>query len=190
MVGWHHRPNGHESIVNSGSWWWTGRPGVLQFMGLQRVRHNWVSNVPLNHLWFQHTQFFLLTWFSLNICSPVIKIEAFKLWSPWPIGAVSSGPLLSPLQCLALLSPNAPRKGPVISHWVFTRSFLQATFPLSSGLPQPLAFTALRQYCFSVQSLAGLSLPLYHELRKATFRVALFLGPQSFLQCLSNWWVK
>ena len=26
--------------VNSGSWWWTGRPGVLQFMGSQRVRHD------------------------------------------------------------------------------------------------------------------------------------------------------
>ena len=26
--------------VNSGSWWWTGRPGVLQFMGLQRVQHD------------------------------------------------------------------------------------------------------------------------------------------------------
>ena len=27
--------------VNPGSWWCTGRPGVLQFMGLQRVGHNW-----------------------------------------------------------------------------------------------------------------------------------------------------
>ena len=27
--------------VNSRSWWWTGRPGVLQFMGSQRVGHNW-----------------------------------------------------------------------------------------------------------------------------------------------------
>ena len=26
--------------VNSRSWWWTGRPGVLQFMQSQRVRHN------------------------------------------------------------------------------------------------------------------------------------------------------
>ena len=25
---------------NSGSWWWTGKPGMLQLMGLQRVRHN------------------------------------------------------------------------------------------------------------------------------------------------------
>ena len=28
------------SLINSGSWQWTGKPGVLQFMGLQRVRHD------------------------------------------------------------------------------------------------------------------------------------------------------
>ena len=27
--------------LNSGNWWWTGRPGVLQSMRLQRVGHNW-----------------------------------------------------------------------------------------------------------------------------------------------------
>ena len=26
-------------------WWWTGRPGVLQFMGSQRVGHNWVTEL-------------------------------------------------------------------------------------------------------------------------------------------------
>ena len=31
--------------VNSRSSWWTGRPGVLQSMGLQRVRHNWVTEL-------------------------------------------------------------------------------------------------------------------------------------------------
>ena len=31
--------------VNSGSWWWTGRPRVLQFMGLQRVGHDWVTEL-------------------------------------------------------------------------------------------------------------------------------------------------
>ena len=31
--------------VNSGSWWWTGRPGVLQSMGLQRVGHHWVTEL-------------------------------------------------------------------------------------------------------------------------------------------------
>ena len=31
--------------MNSGSWWWTGRPGVLQFVGLQRVGHNWATGL-------------------------------------------------------------------------------------------------------------------------------------------------
>ena len=31
--------------VSSGSWWWTGRPGVLQFMGSQRVRHVWATEL-------------------------------------------------------------------------------------------------------------------------------------------------
>ena len=31
--------------VNSGSWWWTGRPSVLWFKGSQRVGHNWVTEL-------------------------------------------------------------------------------------------------------------------------------------------------
>ena len=31
--------------MNSGSWWWTGRPGVLRFMGSQRVGHDWVTDL-------------------------------------------------------------------------------------------------------------------------------------------------
>ena len=34
--------------VNSGSWWWTGRPGVLRFMGLQRVGHDWATELNWN----------------------------------------------------------------------------------------------------------------------------------------------
>ena len=29
----------------SGSWWWTGKPGVLQPLGLQRVRHDWATEL-------------------------------------------------------------------------------------------------------------------------------------------------
>ena len=31
--------------VNSGSWWWTRKPGVLQSTGSQRVRHDWVTEL-------------------------------------------------------------------------------------------------------------------------------------------------
>jgi len=36
--------------VNSGSWWRTGRPGMLWFMGLQRVRHDWVTELNWTEL--------------------------------------------------------------------------------------------------------------------------------------------
>ena len=31
--------------VNSGSWWWTGRPGVLWCLGLQRFGHDWATEL-------------------------------------------------------------------------------------------------------------------------------------------------
>ena len=37
--------------VDSGSWWWTGRPGVLQFMWSQRVGHDWATELNWNLLW-------------------------------------------------------------------------------------------------------------------------------------------
>ena len=33
--------------VNSRSWWWTGRPGMLWFMESQRVRHDWATELKL-----------------------------------------------------------------------------------------------------------------------------------------------
>ena len=52
--------------VNSGSWWWTGRPGKLWFMGLQRVRHNWVTELNWTedginiHVIFVHSPWLIL----------------------------------------------------------------------------------------------------------------------------------
>ena len=39
--------------VGSGSWWWTGKPGMLRFMGSQRVGHNWVTDL----IWFKSSTF-------------------------------------------------------------------------------------------------------------------------------------
>ena len=36
--------------VKSESWWWTGRPGVLQFMGLLRVGHDWATELNWTEL--------------------------------------------------------------------------------------------------------------------------------------------
>ena len=61
--------------VNSGSWWWTGRPGMLWFMGSQRVKNDWATELS----WTEHTQqemegihFFELSFY---FCS-LIEMEA------------------------------------------------------------------------------------------------------------------
>ena len=45
MVGWHHRLLWTWVWASSGSWWWTGKPGVLQSMGLQSWTrlNNWTD---------------------------------------------------------------------------------------------------------------------------------------------------
>jgi len=45
MFGWHHQLNGTWVWVGSGNWWWTGRPGVLQSIGSQRVGHDWATEL-------------------------------------------------------------------------------------------------------------------------------------------------
>ena len=55
--------------VNSGSWWWTGRPDVLWFMGSQRVGHDWVTE---------------LNWTELNVAKLVKNLPAVQetwVWS-------------------------------------------------------------------------------------------------------------
>ena len=64
MAGWYHLLDGHEFEwtlgVGDGE-----RPGVLQFMGLQRVRHDWVTE---------------LNWKSLQMVAVTRKLKTFTLW--------------------------------------------------------------------------------------------------------------
>ena len=44
--GWMASPTRWTRVwVSSGSWWWTGKPGVRWFMGLQRVGHDWATEL-------------------------------------------------------------------------------------------------------------------------------------------------
>ena len=46
ITGWMTSPTRWTWVwVNSGRWWWTGRPVMLQFIGSQRVRHDWATEL-------------------------------------------------------------------------------------------------------------------------------------------------
>jgi len=47
-----------EVSVNSRSWWWTGRPGVLRFMGSQRVGHDWATDL----IWSEQLNWTYIVW--------------------------------------------------------------------------------------------------------------------------------
>ena len=60
--------------VNSGSWWWTGRPNVLPFMGLQRVQHNPVTNT---------FTFTALQKVKLQLCPQPSHLASLSCWNSW-----------------------------------------------------------------------------------------------------------
>ena len=56
--------------VNSGSWWWTGRPGMLQSIGSQRVGHDWGTKLNWEHTVFPgHT---ILMLFIKVVCNEFV----------------------------------------------------------------------------------------------------------------------
>ena len=88
--------------VDSGSLWWTGRPGVLPFLGSQRVGHDWATELnwtELKGLWPTRSQ--SRTWLGVShgpaVCCPRITSRPqLFLPSPWPCSGVSDHVLTCP----------------------------------------------------------------------------------------------
>jgi len=101
------------SWINSRNWWWTGRPGVLQSMGLWRVGYNWVAELNwtcmkcslavsnfLEEISSLSDSIVFLYFFALIteegfLLSPCYSLEFCKLWvclsfSPLPFFSFSS----------------------------------------------------------------------------------------------------
>ena len=74
--------------VNSGSWWWIGRPGMLQSLGSQRVGHDWVTDlnwtdidVTLNISISKSMQ--SLSKIIIAYVSYCIFVQSLKVFSSW-----------------------------------------------------------------------------------------------------------
>ena len=80
-------------LVDCGSWWWTGRPGVLWFMGSQRVGHerpNWTEKyMPTiaqrkgkDHISPEETPISLKVKVLTKFYKSVYQLSPFPLWLP------------------------------------------------------------------------------------------------------------
>ena len=45
--------------ANSRSWWWSGKPGVLQSMGSPRIRHDWVTELNFFYWRIVYLQYYI-----------------------------------------------------------------------------------------------------------------------------------
>ena len=84
--GWMASPTQWTWVWTSyGCWWWTGRSGVLQFMGPQRVRHNWATELK----WTENMQYNSIqqTFFDCPIHYQVLEKslpgEYGQIYMPW-----------------------------------------------------------------------------------------------------------
>ena len=72
--------------VNFGSWWWTGRPGVLRFMGSQRVGHDWATELN----WTDENDEILDLNFAIKLRRDFGDLGTVKcvlyVWYLWPKG--------------------------------------------------------------------------------------------------------
>ena len=100
--------------VNSGRWWWTGRPGMLRFMGSQRVGHDWATE---------------LNW--LKVCPLCWTVY------PWKWKKVLVAQL-----CLTLYDPMDCRLPSSSVHGILQARMLEwIAIPFSKGAFQPRDWT-------------------------------------------------
>jgi len=67
--------------VNSGSWWWTGRPGMLWFMGSQRVGHDWATELNWTRFviaFFPRSKHLSISWLQSPASVRKIRISQSK----------------------------------------------------------------------------------------------------------------
>ena len=106
--------------VNSGSWWWTGRPGVPWFMGLQRVRHDWVTELNWSHLCICNS--FVSVAASSPHHPPATEVVNFfpvnpLRWNPWFEWTWDRG-ILATLSCLQNTSTGFPSNESNSASWL------------------------------------------------------------------------
>ena len=75
--------------VNSGSWWWTGRLGVLRFMGSQRAGHDWATELNWTECFLCNHNGFCQSIATVPCPTSQARCKWYLLL-PWTLGIKSS----------------------------------------------------------------------------------------------------
>ena len=124
MVGWHHQFNGHKLGQTPGRWWRTGRPDILQSLGMLRVRDDlsteqqMLRGVAIKRNWRNRFMWIKVHW-TINVkTDPNIQVSEFqgKAISPFYFPSIHIAKLSwrvsiwGMLTSLKIARPRASRK--------------------------------------------------------------------------------
>ena len=114
--------------ASSGSWWWTGKPGVLQSMGLQRVGYDWVTEQNWKDLEIRYSKeifFHLLLGLNSNYKRSVQSVQLLShVWlfvTPWTAECQASLSITNYRSLLKLISIESVMPS---NHLILCRPFL------------------------------------------------------------------
>ena len=153
--------------VNSGSWWWTGRPVMLQSMGLQRVGHDWVTE---------------LNWTDAKTYDGMrgllcVKVYISKVWGFWVLFEC-----ISQSWGLWSVCRYVPQDlSSLISLWVYVPRFKVALITL--GVCSRVLWHIMDSYCW-VKWLSSSSSIVGYEVSKPFLMVFLRWGLWSICVCI------
>ena len=147
--------------ASSRCWWWTGKPGMLESMGSQRVRHTWATELNLDNNVF-------------HSISETVSKNNEKFACCCSVGQ-SCPTLCDPMDCSTpgfLVHHQLPEFTQTHVHWV--GDVIQPSHPLS--LPSPPALNlsqhqGLFQWVGSLHQVPT-ELPLQHQSFQWKFRFA------------------
>ena len=94
--------------VNSGSWWWTGIPGMLPSMGSHRVGHDWSDLAAAADI-LQSNKTLYLLWYIFSSVQSLICVRLFA--TPWIVAhqaslSITNSRSLLKLMCIESVMPS------------------------------------------------------------------------------------
>ena len=159
--------------VNSGSWWWTGRPGMLWSMGWQRDGHDWVTELNCTELirWTFVGKVMSLLFNMLSMLVIAFLSRSKHLWISWlhsPFAVILEPPKIksatvstvSPSICHEVMGPDAM----IFVFWMFN---FKPAFSLCS-------FTFIKRVIIS-SSLSAMRVVSFAYLRLLLFLLAILI---------------